>query len=190
MAEYSEVCTLRWSLQSVHSKLRAVCTMKWALWRIHYNVCNLKCALYSTLQKVSSLMSPFIKTAWKQWLDLFSSVLSVLSDEGTLLPELMWWSWVEIWTCIRMILVPDCWGATRDWRTASQRPTALMLVLKSDVTGLSRDSMSCTNVLSLYQGCEGGNTHISENPFTNSDELVPFGGGVRIDYILFKVNVT
>lgn len=40
-----------------------------------------------------------------------------------------------------------------------------------------------------FQGCEQGFTHISDNAFTNSHELIPFGGGIRIDYILFKVNV-
>lgn len=40
-----------------------------------------------------------------------------------------------------------------------------------------------------FQGCEQGFTHISDNPFTNTHELLPFGGGIRIDYILFKVNV-
>ncbi|ROK31170.1 Sphingomyelin phosphodiesterase 2 [Anabarilius grahami] len=37
-----------------------------------------------------------------------------------------------------------------------------------------------------FDGCEEGFTYISENPFTHTDGLVPFGGGVRIDYILFK----
>lgn len=40
-----------------------------------------------------------------------------------------------------------------------------------------------------FQGCEQGFTHISDNAFTNTYELIPFGGGIRIDYILFKVNV-
>lgn len=40
-----------------------------------------------------------------------------------------------------------------------------------------------------FQGCEQGFTHISDNPFTNPHELIPLGGGIRIDYILFKVNV-
>lgn len=40
-----------------------------------------------------------------------------------------------------------------------------------------------------FQGCEQGFTHITENPFTSTHDLIPFGGGIRIDYILFKVNV-
>ncbi|XP_053492087.1 sphingomyelin phosphodiesterase 2 isoform X1 [Ictalurus furcatus] len=37
-----------------------------------------------------------------------------------------------------------------------------------------------------FDGCEQGFTHITDNPFTNTHELLPFGGGIRIDYILFK----
>lgn len=45
------------------------------------------------------------------------------------------------------------------------------------------------NTVYIFQGCEQGFTHITDNPFTNTHELIPFGGGIRIDYILFKVNV-
>lgn len=44
-------------------------------------------------------------------------------------------------------------------------------------------------IVFIFQGCEHGFTHITDNPFTNTRELSPFGGGIRIDYILFKVNV-
>ncbi|KAI5109042.1 sphingomyelin phosphodiesterase 2, partial [Silurus meridionalis] len=37
-----------------------------------------------------------------------------------------------------------------------------------------------------FDGCEQGFTHITDNPFTNNHELIPFGEGIRIDYILFK----
>ncbi|XP_056606495.1 sphingomyelin phosphodiesterase 2 [Triplophysa dalaica] len=64
----------------------------------------------------------------------------------------------------------------------NMHPDDLGTRLLRSYTGLK----DCFSETDSFDGCEGGNTHISENPFTNSDELVPFGGGVRIDYILFK----
>ncbi|TRY89662.1 hypothetical protein DNTS_021532, partial [Danionella cerebrum] len=49
-------------------------------------------------------------------------------------------------------------------------------------TGL-QDSFSQT---SSFSGCEGGFTLLSENPFTHPEDLTAFGGGIRIDYIMFK----
>uniref|UniRef100_A0A673I7A5 sphingomyelin phosphodiesterase n=1 Tax=Sinocyclocheilus rhinocerous TaxID=307959 RepID=A0A673I7A5_9TELE len=64
----------------------------------------------------------------------------------------------------------------------NMHPDDLGTRLLRNYTGL-QDSFSET---ADFDGCEEGHTHISENPFTNTDGLVPFGGGVRIDYILFK----
>lgn len=64
----------------------------------------------------------------------------------------------------------------------NMHPDDLGTRLMRNYTGL-QDSFSET---AHFDGCEEGHTHISENPFTNTDGLVPFGGGVRIDYILFK----
>uniref|UniRef100_A0A671SI42 sphingomyelin phosphodiesterase n=1 Tax=Sinocyclocheilus anshuiensis TaxID=1608454 RepID=A0A671SI42_9TELE len=64
----------------------------------------------------------------------------------------------------------------------NMHPDDLGTRLLRNYTGL-QDSFSET---ANFDGCEEGHTHISENPFTNTDGLVPFGGGVRIDYILFK----
>ncbi|XP_055069909.2 sphingomyelin phosphodiesterase 2 [Misgurnus anguillicaudatus] len=64
----------------------------------------------------------------------------------------------------------------------NMHPDDLGTRLLRNCTGL----LDCFTETANFDGCEGGNTHISENPFTNPHELVPFGGGVRIDYILFK----
>lgn len=46
---------------------------------------------------------------------------------------------------------------------------------------------SKTVALFLLQGCEDGMTLIADNPFISKKEIVPFEKGIRIDYILFKV---
>lgn len=38
------------------------------------------------------------------------------------------------------------------------------------------------------QGCEDGHTLIADNHFTKKQDLIPFEKGIRIDYILIKVN--
>lgn len=139
----------------------------------------------------------------QNWLIYIMLTSGCLFDKGTLVLERTWWSWVEIWTCTRTTSAPDCWETTQDFRTASVRPLTLMLVLQRDAAWILVMTESMCNEKSpcflnddlwqptchLFQGCEEGHTHISENPFTNTDGLVPFGGGVRIDYILFKVNI-
>ncbi|CAM4629027.1 unnamed protein product [Leuciscus chuanchicus] len=64
----------------------------------------------------------------------------------------------------------------------NMHPDDLGTRLLRNYTGLLDSFSEAAN----FEGCEEGFTHISENPFTHSDGLVPFGGGVRIDYILFK----
>ncbi|XP_043098003.1 sphingomyelin phosphodiesterase 2 [Puntigrus tetrazona] len=64
----------------------------------------------------------------------------------------------------------------------NMHPDDLGTRLLRNYTGL----LDCFSETANFDGCEEGCTHISENPFTNTDGLVPFGGGVRIDYILFK----
>ncbi|XP_030633218.1 sphingomyelin phosphodiesterase 2 [Chanos chanos] len=44
----------------------------------------------------------------------------------------------------------------------------------------------CFTETEKFDGCEGGLTHIIDNPFTNKQDLARFGRGIRIDYILFK----
>lgn len=64
----------------------------------------------------------------------------------------------------------------------NMHPDDLGTRLLRNYTGLLDSFSEAAN----FDGCEEGFTHISENPFTHTDGLVPFGGGVRIDYILFK----
>uniref|UniRef100_A0A671K7G0 Sphingomyelin phosphodiesterase 2 n=1 Tax=Sinocyclocheilus anshuiensis TaxID=1608454 RepID=A0A671K7G0_9TELE len=64
----------------------------------------------------------------------------------------------------------------------NMHPDDLGTRLLRNYTGLQDGFNEAVN----FDGCEEGHTHISENPFTNTDNLVPFGGGIRIDYILFK----
>ncbi|XP_051987035.1 sphingomyelin phosphodiesterase 2-like isoform X2 [Xyrauchen texanus] len=64
----------------------------------------------------------------------------------------------------------------------NMHPDDLGTRLLRNCTGL----LDCFTEATSFDGCEGGNTHITENPFTNTDELIPYEGGIRIDYILFK----
>ncbi|XP_056316569.1 sphingomyelin phosphodiesterase 2 [Danio aesculapii] len=64
----------------------------------------------------------------------------------------------------------------------NMHPDDLGTRLLRNYTGL-QDSFT---EAAAFDGCEGGLTHISENPFTHADGLAPFGGGIRIDYIMFK----
>ncbi|XP_051561827.1 sphingomyelin phosphodiesterase 2-like [Myxocyprinus asiaticus] len=64
----------------------------------------------------------------------------------------------------------------------NMHPDDLGTRLLCNCTGL----LDCFTEAASFDGCEGGNTHITENPFTNTDELITYGGGIRIDYILFK----
>ncbi|XP_062852753.1 sphingomyelin phosphodiesterase 2 [Trichomycterus rosablanca] len=64
----------------------------------------------------------------------------------------------------------------------NMHPEDLGIRLLRSYTGLS-DSFKETK---SFDGCEQGFTHITENLFTHTPELIPFGGGVRIDYIFFK----
>ncbi|KAI2663905.1 Sphingomyelin phosphodiesterase 2 [Labeo rohita] len=64
----------------------------------------------------------------------------------------------------------------------NMHPDDLGTRLLRNYTGLQDSFSEAAN----FDGCEEGYTHVSENPYTNADSLVPFGGGIRIDYILFK----
>ncbi|KAL7891729.1 hypothetical protein AOLI_G00012050 [Acnodon oligacanthus] len=64
----------------------------------------------------------------------------------------------------------------------NMHPTDLGIRLLQSYTGLK----DCYNETASFDGCEQGFTHITDNPFTHKQELIPFGGGIRIDYVFFK----
>ncbi|KAG9276930.1 sphingomyelin phosphodiesterase 2 [Astyanax mexicanus] len=64
----------------------------------------------------------------------------------------------------------------------NMHPTDLGIRLLQSYTELK----DCFNETASFDGCEQGFTHITDNPFTHKQGLVPFGGGIRIDYIFFK----
>ncbi|XP_066522134.1 sphingomyelin phosphodiesterase 2 [Hoplias malabaricus] len=64
----------------------------------------------------------------------------------------------------------------------NMHPTDLGIRLLQSYTGLK----DCFNETAYFDGCEQGFTHITDNPFTLKQELVPFGGGIRIDYVFYK----
>ncbi|XP_076870012.1 sphingomyelin phosphodiesterase 2 isoform X2 [Brachyhypopomus gauderio] len=64
----------------------------------------------------------------------------------------------------------------------NMQPGDLGMKLLHGYTGLQ----DCFTETAAFDGCEQGFTHIMDNLFTNKQELIPLGGGIRIDYVFFK----
>lgn len=83
----------------------------------------------------------------------------------------------------------DCFNETANFDVSTETVLIWNIEAYDKCIAMSKQFTITGLCLLTLQGCVQGFTHITDNPFTHKQGLVPFGGGIRIDYVFFKVNV-